>query len=136
MTHIAGSNGAGQTAYRLTIKNTGQGTCRFEFDHAKLFLYKGTTTSSRSLPSDTIPKGKKHALTIAPGGSAHARVTFSPDIPGKNEPQNGRCEPVAHSVSAVLTVSSARADLAKAFGPIEPPTSVCEHGRMEESPLH
>lgn len=136
MTHIAGSNGAGHTAYRLTVRNTGRCIFRFDRNHANLILYKGFTRKSKQLPSHVVAEGKQHAFTIAPGKAAHARITFSPDIPGKNEPQRGRCEPVAHSVGVILSVNRSAAQLVNVHGLIKPPTSVCEHGTMEESPLH
>lgn len=136
MTHIAGSDGAGHTAYRLTVRNGGKETCSFDRNHANLLLYKGSTRRSKLLPSHVVAEGKIHALTIAPGHAAHARLFFSPDIPGKNEPSNRRCEPVAHSVGVVLSVNRSAAQLVNVHGPIVPPTSVCEHGRIEESPLH
>jgi hypothetical protein len=138
MTHIPGSNGAGQTGYRLTVRNTNKVTCGFDSNHPDLILYRGRGASSKRLPTHVVAQGRTHSFRLAPGKTAHARLRFSPDIPGKNEPQKGPCEPRARSIGVVLTWTGSASQTAvavKAHGPIVPPTSVCEHGRIVESPL-
>ena len=139
MTHIRGSDGAGHTAYRLTVRNTNKLTCGFDSNHPDLTLYRGRSVTSKRLPTHVVARGKTHSFTIAPGKAAHARLFFSPDVPGRNEPQTGPCEPKAHSVSVLLSFTRAHgggADAVRAHGPILPATSVCEHGRIVESSLH
>ena len=139
MTHIAGSDALGHTAYRLTVTNSNSVACGFDSNHPALTLYKGASATSKQLPTHVIRQGKTHAFKIGPGQSAHARLFFSPDVPGKNEPQRGPCEPTAHSVGVTLSFtgsSSQGAVAVRAHGPIVPPTSVCEHGQIQESALH
>jgi hypothetical protein len=64
-------------------------------------------------------------ITLAPGRAANATARFSPDVPGPGEPAAGRrCEPVAYR----LLVRPSGGGALRA--PVEPPTSVCEHGGM------
>lgn len=135
MTHIAGSDGAGHTAYRLTVTNTNSVTCGFDSNHPDLTLLGAR---GKALPTHVVREGRSRTFTIAPGHAAHARLFFSPDVPGRNEPRKGSCEPKAHSVRVLLSFTgsaSQGAEAQRVTGPIRPATSVCEHGRIEESPL-
>jgi len=127
MIHIAGSDAAGSTGFDLKISNHGGGACLVG-SHPELSLLG---SGSKPIPTHVKPVGRTSHVPIRPGKTVVARLRFSPDVPGPGEPQHGRCEPVAHHVKVRLT-DSAHGSL---VGPIQPPTSVCEHGSIEEHGL-
>lgn len=127
MTHIFGSEGAGSTGYLLKIVNHGARACQLG-DHAGLQLIDA---KGRKLPTNVDFFGRRGPVTIAAGHSVSAGLRFSPDIPGVGEPGRGPCEPQAHTVLVALR-APASGGLAAA---VKPPTSVCEHGQIEEQPL-
>jgi hypothetical protein len=127
MTHIFGSEGAGSTGYRLNLKNHGRHRCRLG-NHPGLELLGA---NGKGLSTHVKAFGQAGTVTIRAGHTAKARLRFSPDIPGPGEPAKGPCEPKAHSVKVFLK-APARGSL---LGPVEPPTSVCEHGSIQEQPL-
>lgn len=132
MTHIRGSSGAGQTGYRLTVKNLGSASCTFQNEPGLTLL----GSHKRKLPTHVHWTGGPKIITFGPGKTVSARLRFSPDIPGPGEQRRGRCEPQAHSIRVQLVLqlkTLGREQLAT--GPVRPATSVCEHGRMTASPL-
>jgi hypothetical protein len=127
MTHIPFSEGAGNTGYLLKLRNVGATRCRLG-NHPRLRLLG---TGGRALPTHVSTFGRSGTVTIAPHRSASARLRFSPDILGPGEPAHGPCEPKAHAVRVTLTAPAHGSTV----GPVKPPTSVCEHGSMQEQPL-
>ncbi len=129
MTHIFGSEGAGSTGYLLTVRNISRHAC-WVHRHLALQLL-GAGSVPRKLPTHVVDFGRHGTVTIAPGHAVSARLRFSPDIPGGGEPGRGPCEPVAHRVTVFLGPPQGGG----VTGPVKPPTSVCEHGTMEEQAL-
>ena len=127
MTHIPGSEGAGSTGYLLNLRNAGSSRCRLG-NHPGLVLLGA---HGKALPTYVTRFGRSRTVTIAPQHTASARLRFSPDIPGPGEPGRGACEPQARKVR----VSVAAPGSGTAVGPVKPPTSVCEHGAIQEQPL-
>jgi hypothetical protein len=125
MSLIRGSAGAGNIGYKLGLKNTGSAACALG-NHPGLKLLG---QNGQKLPTHVMQLGTNEAVTIASGHTATARLRFSPDLPGKGEPGKGPCEPAAHKVRVILRRS------VSLVGPVKPPTSVCEHGRIQEQPL-
>jgi hypothetical protein len=129
MTHIFGSEGAGNTGYRLTLKNSSRRGC-WVHRHLALQLL-GAGAVPRKLPTHVVYFGRRGVVTVAPARTVSARLRFSPDIPGKGEPGRGPCEPAAHRVIVFLGPPKGGG----VTGSVKPPTSVCEHGTMEEQPF-
>jgi hypothetical protein len=127
MTHIPGSEGAGSTGYLLNVRNNGYAACRLG-NHPALVLLGAR---GAKLPTHVSRLGKPVTVTIAPRHTASARLRFSPDIPGPGEPGKGACEPPAHGVRVSVTAPGTGTTV----GPVKPPTSVCEHGGIQEQPL-
>ncbi len=123
MTVIGGSFGAGHVSYKLTLKNSGPGACRVD-KHPGLKLLKA---NGAGLPTHVIKLGPAGSVLIKAGKSASAQLRFSPDMPGPGEPKRGPCEPAAHKIKVIGSTP--------VVGPISPPTSVCEHGAMQQKPL-
>jgi hypothetical protein len=122
---VAGSAGAGNISYRLTVKNVSSSTCTLTG------LPQGTLLGRKHNPLPThITAAHPQQLlavlvTLEPGQSARADARFSPDVPGPGEPVAGRrCEPVAYWLR--VRGPGGKVTLA----PIEPRTSVCEHGSL------
>ncbi len=128
MTHIFGSEGAGQTGYLLNLRNAGSSPCRLG-NHPGLVLLNAR---GAGLPTHVSKFGRSGTVTIAPRHTASARLRFSPDIAGPGEPGRGACEPQAHGVR----ISLAAPGSGTTVGPVKPPTSVCEHGAIQEQPLN
>jgi hypothetical protein len=125
MTLIQGSRGAGNVGYRLTIRNSGPGACSVG-RHPGLNLI---SESDEALPTTRVKTGPAGTVAIPVGGSVSARLRFSEDIPGPGEPGHGPCEPKAAKIRVHLGAGYR-------IGPIDPPTPVCDHGRIEEGSLH
>jgi uncharacterized protein YecT (DUF1311 family) len=129
-THIPGSDGAGNTSYRLTLANRSSSTC-FVTGIPRLVLLdkqgKPLPTSVRPATPGVATSAK---ITLAPGSAAIADARFSPDVPGSGEQHPGACEKTAYwlNVSPAPGTGSLRA-------PISPPTPVCEKGGMSFSLL-
>jgi uncharacterized protein DUF4232 len=123
-----GSAGAGQITYTLKLTNTSSAQC-FVFGIPEVQLLDA---NGAPLPTNQAPAqpGTQTAVRVVlqPGSSATADARFSPDVPGTGETQIGRCEPIAHTLRVTLGGSSLDA-------PINPPTSVCEHGSLRFSNL-
>jgi hypothetical protein len=122
MTFIKGSQGAGNVSYKLTISNSGT-ACRL--NNQPILRLIGAR--GQNLPTKVIWSGKAGSVLIKKGKSASATMRFSPDIPGPGEPKRGACEPKAHRIKLVSA--------GVLFGPVSPPTSVCERGTMRSSGL-
>jgi hypothetical protein len=124
---VPGSAGAGNIVYALRVRNTSTHQCYVTGIPGVTLLDR----SKRKLPTHPRPSqpGALTAVlvTLAPGKSTTATARFSPDIPGTGEQTIGQCEPKAYWLR--VTPNGGGAFLA----PIQPPTSICEHGGMSWS---
>lgn len=125
MSLINGSRGAGSVGYLLTIRNHGPGVCVVN-GHPELKLIGAR---GEPLPTRVKDQGQRGLKAIGLGETRSAKLRFSPDIPGPGEPTEGPCEPPAHEVKVILSQSIT------VVAPVEPPTSVCEHGTIQEDEL-
>jgi Domain of unknown function (DUF4232) len=123
MTVVGGSAGAGHISYKLTLKNSGPGSCRVD-THPGLKLLKA---NGAGLPTHVTKVGPSGSVLIKAGKSASAQLRFSPDVPGPGEPSHGPCEPAAHKIKIIASTP--------VVGPISPATPVCEHGAIQQKPL-
>lgn len=119
------SAGAGNITYALVLHNRLNVSCTLTGLPAATLVGK----TGKPLPTHVraaFPGALAAILVrLAPGGRTRATARFSPDVPGVGEPTAGlRCEPVAY----VLRVKAQGGGVTNVR--IEPPTSVCEHGRM------
>jgi Protein of unknown function (DUF4232) len=122
---ISGSAGAGQISYLLTLTNTSSSAC-FLSGLPQLQLLDAT---GQALPTSVTAAQPGEAtaakIVVQPSSSATAEARFSPDVPGPGEGQAGKpCEPVAHQLQVTPTGGGTL------VVPINPPTSVCEHGSL------
>ena len=124
LTHLPGSEGAGNTVYRLSAGNRSGHACTLGRPTLRLIGAGGAR-----LPSHGVGVGPK--ITLARGHAAATSVRFTPDIAANDEHHAGDCEPPAHAVSVAFAGSPGRAT-----GPVKPPTPVCQHGAMQLRPLH
>jgi len=126
---IAGSAGAGQISYRLTLSDTGSSAC-FVSGVPQVQLL-GTTGGALPTTVSLEPgQGSGSKVTLQPGGTATADARFSPDVPGQGDSQTpGPCQPTA----TVLRVTAPGGGTLDA--PVLPPTSVCERGSLRFSPF-
>ena len=124
---VPGSAGAGNIVYALRVKNTSAHTCYLTGIPGVTLLDR----RSHKLPTHPRPSqpGALTAVlvTLAPGKSTTATARFSPDVPGTGEQTIGQCEPKAYW----LRVTPNGGGTFRA--PIQPPTSVCEHGTLSFS---
>lgn len=128
---VPGSAGAGNVVYALRLRNRSQGTCFVSgLPSVQLLDRRG-----RRLPT-RVTAAFPNALTavlvrLRPGGFASASARFSPDVPGPGEGHPGKpCEPKAYRMRVQTRPGSGWTS-----GPVQPPTSVCEHGRLSVSAL-
>lgn len=120
-TLVAGSAGAGQIAYALTLKNSSQSACLVRGIPEATLL----GASGAPLPTHIRPAGGgKRPIVLPPGASAVAQARFSPDVAGDGDSQSGVCQPQAHTLQ-VTTVGGGVTE-----APIKPPTSVCQQGTL------
>lgn len=127
---IPGSQGAGQTYYKLALKNASTQSCRISgWPGLRLLGKSGTPLPTHVSKAD--PAGTAVLITLAPGKSASSQLQFSPDVPGTGESQTGPCEKTSYKVKVTLP-SPASGTL---VGAIKPPTPVCEHGSISEKAL-
>lgn len=124
---VRGSEGAGNIVYKLTLRNHSSSSCSLR--GLPVASLRGRT--GKKLPT-TVTAASQGALigvlvTVAPGQTAFENARFSPDVPGVGEKTIGACEPKAYSL--VVTPTGGGTTTAK----IAPPTSVCEHGRLQFS---
>jgi Protein of unknown function (DUF4232) len=124
---IRGSAGAGHVSYALRLTNNGRKTCALG-NHVALRLLKA---NGRSLPTHVVDVDASETSTIAHGRSLGAELRFSPDIPSGGEPQRGACEPAAHKVRVRLVAPGSGTVVAV----LNPPTSVCGHGLIQQQGL-
>lgn len=124
LTHIPGSDGAGNTVYRLTAVSRANAVCTLGRPALQLIGAGGARLQSRGV-------GVGPKITLARGRTAATSVRFTPDIAAEDEHHTGACEPPAHAVSVTFAGSPGRVT-----GPVKPPTPVCQHGAMQVRPLH
>jgi hypothetical protein len=123
---LPGSAGAGNIVYVLHVTNRSATACTLTgLPSVRLLGRRG-----RALPTHVIaafPGALTSVLvTLRPGASAHATARFSPDVPGVGEPTAGRrCEPIAYRLRVYARSGGSTVGL------VRPPTSVCEHGRLQ-----
>ena len=126
---LAGSAGAGNIVYRLTVTNTSRSPCFVSgLPHAQLLDANDVrlpTHVSAAQPGE--PTAAR--IVLEQGRSASADARFSPDVPGPGEPVNGTgsCEPSA----AILRITAPGGGDIDA--PVRPRTPVCEHGALSLS---
>ena len=125
---VPGSAGAGQISYALTVTNTSDSECYVSGLPQLLLLdaQGGGLPTSVSAAQPGTATAAKIVLQVASSAKSEAR--FSPDVPGQGEGQAGQpCEPVAHQVQVTATGGGTF------VVPVNPPTSVCEHGSLRMS---
>ena len=126
-TTVAGSAGAGQISYLLTLTNASSASCFVSGVPAVQLLDK----NGAALPThgSAAQPGTQTAarVVLAPGASATSLARFSPDVPGSGEQQTGPCEPTAITLRVEAT-GGGTVDV-----PIKPVTSVCEQGSIRFS---
>jgi hypothetical protein len=121
---VAGSGGAGQIAYTLTLTNTSQTACWVSgLPQAQLLGSSGNAlpTHISAAQPGTATAAK---VTLNPGAAAAARAQFSPDVSGQGDATSGPCQPKAHTLR-VTADGGGTVD-----APVSPPTSVCERGTL------
>lgn len=120
---VAGSQGAGQVEYLLTLKNASSERCYvFGLPQAQLVGADGTVLPTHIASSQASSGGKQ--IVLAPGDSAVTQARFSPSVPGPGDAQSGRCQPKA-STLRITPDGGGTVD-----APIQPPVSVCERGTL------
>jgi hypothetical protein len=122
---IHGSGSAGHIEYRLTIANHGPSVCLVH-EHPGLQLL---AADGAHLPTHVRDHGQGGLTMIHLGQTVSAKPRFSPDIPGPTEPSRGPCERAAHHVHVTLSQT------VSVVAPVDPPTSVCQRGTIDEGPL-
>jgi hypothetical protein len=124
---VPGSAGAGNITYRLVLRNRSNAECQLSGLPSARLLGK----TGNALPTHVraaFPGALAAVLVrLAPGSKTRATARFSPDVPGVGETTVGRCEPIAYW----LRVNAQGGGTTKVK--ITPPTSVCEHGRLNFS---
>ena len=118
---VPGSQGAGQIAYTLAVKNTSQSPCSVRG------IPQGTLlgASGSELPTNVKSAGGgARRLVLPPGASATAQARFSPDVAGDGDSQSGACQPQAHT----FQLNAEGGGVTEAA--IKPPTSVCQRGTL------
>jgi hypothetical protein len=126
---VPGSAGAGQISYVLTVTNTSDSEC-YVSGLPQLQLLDAQGGALQTSVSAALPGQATAAKIVLPAAaSAKSEARFSPDVPGQGEGQAGQpCEPVAHQVQVTATGGGTFTV------PVNPPTSVCEHGSLRMSP--
>jgi hypothetical protein len=120
---LQGSQGAGQIAYDLTLKNTSSSPCYvFGVPQVQLLSSSGASLPTHVVAAQSSSTASK--VVLAAGASAVAQARFSPDVPGQGDHQNGPCQPKA----ATLRVTPDGGGSVDAS--IAPQTSVCERGTL------
>lgn len=118
---VPGSQGAGQIAYTLMVKNTSRSPCSVRG------IPQGTLLGASGAELPTHVKsagGGARRLVLPPGASATAQARFSPDVAGDGDSQSGACQPQAHT----FQLNAAGGGVTEAA--IKPPTSVCQQGTL------
>lgn len=121
---VPNSAGAGNITYALRLRNISKTSCSLTG------LPEGRLLGRHGGPLPThiraaFPGALAAILvTLRPGRAARATARFSPDVPGIGEQTIGRCESTAYSLR--VTARGGGTTTVK----VQPPTAVCEHGRL------
>jgi len=122
---VPGSAGAGNIVYALVVTNRSAATCTVRGLPSVGLLSRNRKALPTHVISAMTPEPKPPLVALHRGASARATARFSPDVPGVGEGAAGKpCEPVASWL--LLRAGGASTRVA-----ITPPTSVCEHGRLQ-----
>jgi hypothetical protein len=124
---VYGSAGAGNIAYKLTLKNISKTSCTVTGLPSGRLLGKTKATLPTHVRAAHANQLTAILVTLAPGASTFATARFSPDVPGTGEQMTGPCEPKAYWFRV-----SARGGGTTAVK-VLPPTPVCEHGTLSFS---
>jgi hypothetical protein len=120
---VSGSQGAGQIAYLLTLKNTSQTRCYvFGLPQAQLLGANGSALATHIAAAQASSGGTR--VMLSPGAAAVAQARVSVTVAGPGDAQSGACQPKA-STLRVTPDGGGTVDAA-----ITPPTSVCERGTL------
>jgi hypothetical protein len=123
--HVPGSEGAGNTVYKVRVRNRSKQTCFV----SGIPLLQLLDKTGHKLPTHAVAESPgtltAAKIDLAPGKYANATARFSPDVPGTGEPTNKACEPTASRIRITPQPGGGTVE-----GPIAPPTAVCEHGGM------
>ncbi|HLX32212.1 MAG TPA: DUF4232 domain-containing protein [Gaiellaceae bacterium] len=120
---VAGSAGAGQVVYLLTLKNTSPSRCYvFGLPQAQLLSSTGANLPTHIVAAGSGSSGKQ--VVLAPGDSAVTQGRFSPSVAGQGDAQSGPCQPKASTLQVTPDGGGA------VNAPVQPPTSVCERGTI------
>lgn len=121
---VPGSSGAGQVEYALKLTNSSHASCYVSgIPQAQLLDSSGSSLATHVTAAQP-GTATAARITLAPGASAVATARFSPDVSGQGDAQNGPCQPTAHTLRVAPNGGGA------VDAPIQPPTSVCEQGRL------
>ena len=127
-TAVRGSAGAGQISYLLTLTNTSGAPCFVSGLPSVQLLDAQGGKLPTSVTAAQPGQATAAKIVLQAGSSAESEARFSPDVPGPGEGQaNQPCEPVAHSMQ--VTANGGGTFVV----PVNPPTSVCEHGSLRMS---
>jgi hypothetical protein len=125
---VQGSAGAGQIAYRLSLKNTGSSACYVQGVPLQVLLLGTSGAALPTSPSAEPGQGPGARIVLQPSDSAGADARFSPDVPGTGDNQGAKCQPTATVLR--VTIGGGTLD-----APVQPPTSVCERGSLNFRPF-
>jgi len=122
---VPGSAGAGNIVYALTVRNRSRTAC-FVTGVPTVTLLGARGGSLPTHLQEAAAPGKLTAVLVrlAPDRTARLTARFSPDVPGPGEPVGKTCEARASKLRVVPNGGGS------VVVPIEPPTPVCEHGRL------
>jgi Protein of unknown function (DUF4232) len=127
---VRGSAGAGQISYTLTLTNIGDAPCFVSGLPSVVLLDAQGGKLPTSVSAAQPGQAAAAKIVLLPASSAKSEARFSPDVPGPGEGQAGQpCEPIAHSLEVTATGGGTF------VVPVNPPTSVCEHGSLRMSVL-
>jgi Domain of unknown function (DUF4232) len=121
---VAGSAGAGQISYTLTLTNTSSAPCTVSGTPNATLLDNNGAALPTHIVAVQAGQGAVGPVVLQPGKAAKTDARFSPDVSGTGDAQTGPCEPTAH----VLRVTAPGGGTVDA--PISPPTAVCERGTL------
>jgi Domain of unknown function (DUF4232) len=119
---VAGSAGAGQISYLLTLKNSSQTRCYVSGIPNAILLGSGGAPLPTHIAGGT---GAGQKVILAAGSSTKATARFSPTVAGTGDSTTGPCQPKAQTLQVTPNGGGTTA------APIQPPTSVCEQGTLD-----